>query len=147
MVITFRDDEMNLQGRNIKNTDKGEYNCGGYALNLFNWFQPYKDGECIGFFGWFKGKEETQRIMVEYLLENFSLRIVKGIEELKPKEYAVAFRLSEFDFHFVKRCDNGVWRHKRGGLGEIEIMKKEKVFSKSWDGGYDSELILFAVQK
>ena len=33
--------------RNINNTDKFDYNCGGYALGTFSWYTPFDEPTCI----------------------------------------------------------------------------------------------------
>lgn len=41
-VICTEDDALNKGGyRNVNNTDYGEYNCGGWALNIFEWLIPF----------------------------------------------------------------------------------------------------------
>lgn len=43
--ISLEDDPFNLlRKRTIKNTSNDEYNCGGYALETFNWFIPFFNG-------------------------------------------------------------------------------------------------------
>lgn len=39
-------DPLNMRGsRNIRNTDKADYNCGGYALGTFSWYLPSRTRE------------------------------------------------------------------------------------------------------
>ena len=44
----FYEDEYNVNGkRNRKNTNREDYNCGGYALQTFSWVLPCEDeDEC-----------------------------------------------------------------------------------------------------
>ena len=142
----------NNNERNIRNTDKSQYNCGGYALGLFNWFIPWTEehDKTIGwdFYHNETEKEEFIRICVNYMTENLPIRVISSISELKKREYAVAFRLSEDDFHFMKRGFNGVWYDKQGWLPFINTHKEKDVLNKkNWYDRYDSEIILLAVKK
>lgn len=103
--------------RNTENTFKGDYNCGGLALNTFNWYKPYEgefewreqllfdwaseyydhDGELVA---------EPCRIVEEledrlltrdvlYMLRQFKgkLRRVKGRQDLWEGERLIAYRI------------------------------------------------------
>ena len=76
-----------------------------------------------------------------------NLRRIQTLDELKENEYAVAFRLSDYDFHYIKRASNGHWFHKRGSSNYIDTMKEEVVFSESWGNGYDGEIALLAIAR
>lgn len=148
------DDGMNILGkRNIDNTDKRDYNCGGYAMNVFSWYMPFTantydlycgktitSAEELNAYLW----ECVQCLLIDFAYRN--IRIVNPTDKLAKNEYLVAFRVSsDGDFHFVKRCANGVWRHKRGNTKPIHTMTKQELYSKAWCDRYDSETIFFAL--
>ena len=116
--VKYSEDYLNRNNyRNSENTDKCDYNCGGFALNTFNWYKPYE-----GAFEWREqlltdwagdyydqnGKLiEEPRIVVRelenrlltrdvlYMLRQFrgKLRRVNGIEDLWEGERLVAYRI------------------------------------------------------
>jgi hypothetical protein len=152
-VGAYEYDEFNKEKRNLGSTERCDYNCGGYALGLFNWYLPYPQEmrNRISLFGlWISSYKKTMKIMVDYMVDTLPIRVIKSLKHLDEKtEYCVAFRLSEDDFHFVKRYKEGVWYHKRGGSYYIQRMEEEEVFSKKgWvDGRYNSKIVLLAVKK
>lgn len=142
-------DTFNLKGeRNIRNTDKHEYNCGGYALGTFSWYEPFKRGECfnLDFDSWYQACENTERCVAVMLEEFKKLRRIESLEEVSSTETAIAFRISwDGDFHFVRRAKNHCWYHKRGNTPQILTMRTETVLSSVWCGRYDGPLVLFAL--
>ena len=135
------DDPFNMaKERNIRNTDREEYNCGGYALGCYSWYCP------------FAHQVRDFEKNVNQILKDFSnARLIDDIQDLMPNEYMVAFRLSPDDFHFMKRSKNGVWREKRGSQSEIRIVPKSVVFGEVWsphryDNGYRGKIAFFAVK-
>lgn len=138
--------------RKISNTDKTLYNCGGYALGLFNWFIPWteeKDKE-LGHVLVHTEKEYENFLMncVNYMTENLPIREITSIKELTKKEYAVAFRLARDDFHFVKRGANGIWYDKQGWRPFIDRHTEDEILNNdAWYGRYDSRIVLLAVKK
>ena len=156
-----RDPYNHSNSRNIKNTSKAVYNCGGYALNLFAWYCPwgldvpedetplaraYWGGECFGDDEMFV---PTMRCVQNMLAEIPTLRLLTSInDDIKDNEYMLAFRISyDGDFHFVKRADSGIWYHKRGGCKDIEIMYASEVIDCEWCGRYNGPLVFFANTK
>lgn len=146
----YGEDELNLNGeRNIQNTSKIDYNCGGYALETFNWYMPYEKELRYKLYGVNCGEytlEQTLQIAIDFMLKDFngSLRLIDSVEELKDNEYAIAFKIGNHDFHYAKRSKSGNWFHKMGGNSKIFRMSKEKIFSDSWINGYVSKTVLFA---
>lgn len=146
-------DEFNKEKRNLSNTERRDYNCGGYALGLFNWYLPYPQEirNTLSHFGqWTFSYRKTMKIMVNYMINTLPVRVIKSLECLNEEtEYCVAFRLSEDDFHYVKRYGQGIWYHKMGGSHNIQRMEEKEVFSKKgWIGErYNSKIVLFAVKK
>jgi len=144
MNCIWVDDEYNsLRKRNIRNTEKRIYNCGGYALGSFSWYIPKLNNEDVC-----RAEGTIVEDCVKAMMIDFpNLRRIQSIDELKENEYAVAFRLSDYDFHYIKRASNGHWFHKRGGSYYIDTMKEEVVFSESWGRGYDGEIALLAIAR
>lgn len=167
MVVDFgfeniENDPLNLDGlRNLRNTDKGWYNCGGYALETFSWYMPYDGDEVTTFSELFETYEEwdenddpastvRERIedyMVEQLLQDFpTLRLIPDEIECRPSERLIAFRVGFDDFHFLKKAKNNCWYQKRGASSRIERIRKSEVFGESWNGRYDGRVFLFAIR-
>lgn len=142
--------------RNRKNVSHKVYNCGGYALNTYNWYRPAED---INFdYGKQEMSEEEMAIQtqkcVNFMLKQFDglLRVIQGSWELQENEYMVAFKIDgggADDFHYCKRLKNGHWYHKRGQY-PIEKIKKEKVFKEHWifeDTIYYGKTVFFAMKE
>ena len=127
--------------RNVRNSDRYNYNCAGYALSCFSWYCP------------FSFHEDNVSECAKQILEDFpNTRIVSSKKDLLPNEYLIAFRTSKTDFHFMRRGKNGVWYQKRGQSPYLIPVKEADVFNKIWpsnlsDGGYTSEMVLFAVKE
>ena len=149
--------ELNLdKKRNQKNTHAFDYNCGGYALNTFNWYRPSDDEEFdYGIEEMTKEEMDIQtKKCVDYMLEQFKglLRVVQGVWELEKNEYMIAFKIDgggENDFHFCKRLKNGHWYHKQGQL-PIRRIKKQKVYKEEWifsDMAYYGKTVFLAMKE
>ena len=123
------------------------YNCGGYALGTNTWYLPYPEEyrECL----------ETDRkgmgSYLEYMLEDFGgrLRIIDSLDELQSDEYAIAFRTRLYDFHYMRRGDDGMWYHKQGAQPEIHRVSDQVALdeTKEWPNGYHSPICLMAMKK
>ena len=104
MTTNFKFDLFNEMGRNEKNTDKHQYNCGGYALNTYCWIIPYTMSPWTFYDNKKKGNENFEKSLehsVNYMLETFKdkLRIIEDLHELKEcvtNIYAVEARASTF---------------------------------------------------
>lgn len=103
--------------RNADNTYQGDYNCGGFALNTFNWYKPYegnfewreqllfdwlneyvdRDGEYVDDINVIVEELENRLLTrdVLYMLRQFrgKLRRVKGLEDLWEGERLIAYRI------------------------------------------------------
>ena len=145
-------DDFNLDHkRNIHNTCTYDYNCMGYALDTYSWLIAYmEDGETDPF-NVGVDKEEQEEILMscaKYLLNNFSLTPITREEAYNThdKKEIVAFRIAEYDFHFMVRRKNGSWYHKMGSQ-DIHRIDKDKVFADEWRNNsgdiYDSEILFF----
>lgn len=125
--------------RNIRNTDKGDYNCGGYALKTFSWYIPQ-------YTSLFSNKASIFNEMVESILEDFpNLRRIQDPNQVSPKTEIIAFRINYcgHDFHFLRRAANGHWFHKRGRANYISTITKKEVFSDCWCDCYYGEIAWF----
>lgn len=145
-------DAFNILGlRNVNNTIKRYYNCGGYALGTFSWYHP---GRTI---------EEYNKIMKYAEAEdwNNALELAAGaiIKELSgwsivpfnlvmerkysPIQYEiVAMRFSYRDFHFWKLGRNWNWYDKMGDTDWINRHAFKDVHD-VWCGHYNSPIVCF----
>lgn len=148
MFFTYENfDPKNLTKiRNIKNTDKWEYNCGGYALSTYSWYTPFEEEReiCLCNHHMYR---EIEKEAVAHILSDFpELKLVEE-ESVYNKviDYTtneiIAFRFSNYDFHFWKLGKNGKWYDKMGGLSTINIHRYFDVFKK-W-GLYGGKLYFF----
>ena len=152
MVYGFYSDKdpMNLlKNRNIHNTCKTNYNCGGYALGTFSWYCPHSEKQ-HGYYDTYSEESLFEQVMghVKIMLAEFpTLRIIYALEEASENEEVIAFRLSNYDFHFMVRKANKRWYHKRGSCPFIYSITEEEVFSDCWMPDYDSPIVLMAMKK
>lgn len=138
--------------------ERWDYNCMGYAIGTYNW-------ELLDSFCWtpqFRGgnifeepkldmgfMNNTLMCCVDEVLERFpQLRLIDSPTEIKDNERAIAFRLSETDFHWLRLGSDGIWTHKPGNSTIREMSEEE--FCGEWcadlrDGPYISDTVFFAV--
>ena len=145
-------DPFNTLGlRNIGNTVKCYYNCGGYALGTFSWYWPgrtedeydeimeYAEDE-----DWNNALELASEAIISEL-PGWSVVPFNLVMERKysPKEYEiVAMRFCDCDFHFWKLGRNWNWYDKMGGAGRINRHAFEDVRD-TWCHRYDSPIVCF----
>lgn len=148
MFFTFNSfDPKNLNhSRNINNTDKFDYNCGGYALGTFSWYTPFNEPTYIDL-ETPDDYDEIEEIAVENILHDFpDLSLVSPINvrnkdiNYKTTEI-IAFRFSEDDFHFWKLGKNSTWYDKMGGSTIIRTHSYSEVFA-PW-GRYNGRIYFF----
>lgn len=145
-------DEFNFYGfRNIHNTRKCYYNCGGYALGTYSWYCPSDDSYKSPMYDTHYTMEERTQFAVDYMLNDFlDLRVIETLAEVTENEYAIAFRIADDDFHFMVKKGNQ-WYSKAGGSSKIDRVPQEIALGKVWftDYGitYDGPLVLFAKRK
>lgn len=160
---TISDDFYNLQKeRNSGNTHRCEYNCGGFALGSFIWYQfsVYEDNEH------FSLDYPENYILNDYIDEilddyNGYVRRINSPQELKSNEYLVLFKLSfeqygdyyiVDDFHFIKQVD-GIFYDKPGSraLRETPEQDLDTLINDDWETPhglpYNSECGLLAIDK
>lgn len=143
--------------RNLLNTPRYTYNCGGYALGTFSWYCPHDEADDTARWGYDYsfGTEEEAWLKTMYAVSKMildfqgNLRMIKSLDQLhKGTERVVAFRLSsDGDFHYIKKSANGQWYHKRGGSSPIHKMTQDEVLNSVWCHRYDGPVILLAIKK
>lgn len=134
--------------RNLRNTVKSTYNCGGYALECFSWYLPRLKYSGHYSFGTHSKNHRSTMYSVKCMLKEFpDLRIIHSLDEIQEDEYPILFRhSSDGDFHYIKRCNDGVWRHKMGGTYPIRVMPKSQLWS-IWCHRYNGEIVMLAKKK
>ena len=163
-------DVLNLScRRNIDNTKAVDYNCGGYALNTFNWFRPFLDNQ-----GEARRQEIKDRINnhenyykvinsiaekdAEFMIDLFEgqLRRIFKVKDAQPNERIILYRIGysldeeEDDFHFIfKDYNDKYWSHKPGACKPLNnIFSTRKALKRIWDFtsfNYDSKFIIFGL--
>lgn len=146
-----RDPFNNQNRRNGFNTDRDDYNCGGFALGTYSWYIPDPDGSWFGFRCYDLDEEDMEEVTVraveKMLLDFPDLRVISTLAEIQANEYGIAFRVSsDGDFHFCKQFTGNLWYHKPG-RSKIRSITEEEVLSADWYGRYDGKLFLFAKKK
>jgi hypothetical protein len=136
--------------RNTTNTDIDDYNCAGYALGIYSWYHPEDVKFQWGFPFCLKGqKRKYIKSVIDIVTRDFpDLRVIKSVKDAQPDEYVIAFRVADYDFHFIKRGMNNVWYSKYGGA-PIRRLTTEEVFSRAWNNyfgvaTYKGKITLFA---
>ena len=159
----FYEDEYNVNGkRNRKNTERNQYNCGGYALETFSWVLPCEDedecSELYDFDMWEYDYDEddfneSAERGAEWMLANVpNLRRVDSPDaELEENEWLIGFKVGagsgDGDFHYIKRTPSGRYYHKPGA-NRVRRMSKKEALSDNWcDGKYTSRTIWLARKK
>lgn len=150
--------------RNSYNTCEEDYNCAGYALNLYYWLNltsptfelPYEYQDEILDPNEFNYILETEWIADLLSFMEGKIRLLNSGDIIKEDEYLVYFRLGHYlenieyaDFHFVKQDKDGKLTHKAGAK---EIMDFVGDVYDDWQNPYNEFLIydgpiyLFAVK-
>lgn len=145
-------DPLNKRGsRNIRNTDKADYNCGGYALGTFSWYLPSRTRkEYTDIMGHADiGDMDTALTLASEAIVNelpgWSVIPFALVMERKysPKDYEiVAMRFCYYDFHFWKLGRNWNWYDKMGCREQIN----RHAFNDArnvWNDRYDSPVVCF----
>ena len=156
----FYEDEYNVNGkRNRKNTERNQYNCGGYALETFSWVLPCDtEEECEELYDFDMWEydydeddfNESAERGAEWMLANVpNLRRVDSPDvKLEENEWLIGFKVGagsgDGDFHYIKRTPSGRFYHKPGA-NRVRRMSKKEALSDNWcDGKYTSRTIWFA---
>lgn len=145
-------DPLNMRGsRNIRNTDKADYNCGGYALGTFSWYLPSRTREeYTDIMGHADiGDMDTALTLASEAIVNelpgWSIVPLALVMERKysPKDYEiVAMRFCYYDFHFWKLGRNWNWYDKMGCREQINRHAFDDVRN-VWNDRYDSPVVCF----
>ena len=176
-VLSERQDYYNIhKTRNSENTDNFEYNCGGYALNTFAWYEPCDidaiEDDIAYYIQEGLSKEEIYNIILSHftdiILSEFqNIRLITDSSEIKSDERLIYFRyfyntVSDFDdnwedntyysyirsdFHF-RFFENGHWYEKCGSQ-PICTCDGEDIDGPVWACGvniYDSPIVKFALK-
>lgn len=140
-----------LNLRNINNTTKFYYNCGGYALGTFSWYCPgrtrkeyYKIMEYAGTEDWYNALELAAEAIVNEL-SGWSIVPFNLVMERKyslAQYEVVAMRFSRMDFHFWKLGRNWNWYDKMGEADWINRHAFEDV-RHTWCHHYNSPIVCF----
>jgi len=132
----------------VEHFDFWDYNCGGFAVGTFDWLMFENDE--LDIFHSNNSKRNQKRALFNTAKELkciYNLRPIKKLSDVKPNEYLIGFRISNSDFHFIRRMSDGTWLHKPGH-SNIRVMDNKEVFSiwssERWDGGYNSKICWFA---
>ena len=156
----FYEDEYNVNGkRNRKNTERNQYNCGGYALETFSWVLPCDtEEECEELYDFDMWEydydeddfNESAERGAKWMLDNIpNLRQVSSPDEkLEEGEWLIGFKVGmgtgDGDFHYIKRTPSGRFYHKPGA-SRVRRMSKAEALSDNWcDGRYTSKTIWLA---
>lgn len=145
-------DPFNKRGsRNVRNTDKADYNCGGYALGTFSWYLPsrtrkeYSDIMGHADIGDMDAALTLASEAIVNELPGWSIVPFALVMERKysPKDYeVVALRFCYYDFHFWKLGRNWNWYDKMGCRGQINRHAFNDVRN-VWNDRYDSSVVCF----
>lgn len=150
--------------RNIENSWNIDYNCFGYAFNIFEWlgFDYLSDIDMYVDYG-VLGYTAEDIDLIEGAMTREIIKMCKGLcrevfseKELKKNEFLVLFRLAtrydkerdEYlirDFHFIKRLHGGQWVHKMGGLPVETYYGNPLDPFEDWNDKYNERIIMFAV--
>ena len=148
---TLSDPFNTLGKRNINNTVKRYYNCGGYALGTFSWYWPGRTEEehdkIMGYAedeDWDNALELAAGAIIRelpgWMVVPFSLIMER---KYSPNEYeVVAMRFCDFDFHFWKLGRNWNWYDKMGSTKCIHRHAFESVRN-IWYRRYYSPIVCF----
>lgn len=145
-------DPFNTLGlRNVSNTVKSYYNCGGYAFGTFSWYWPgrteeeydeimeYAEAE-----DWDNALELAAEAIVGEL-PGWTIVPIGLVMERKysPKDYeVVALRFCNCDFHFWKLGRNWNWYDKMGSAGWINRHAFGDI-RYTWCHRYNSPIVCF----
>lgn len=104
------------------------YNCGGYALQNFQWVDVPR-------FPGLSRKKEIE-LLKAYFSSTHKIISKKEAFNAKKEEVIVAFKIAiddNDDYHFMRKGKNNQWKHKMGSFPYILNVDKELVFSNIWD--------------
>ena len=146
-------DPFNVHGlRNITNTSKRFYNCGGYALGTFSWYWPGRTEEEhdeIMEYAEAEDWDNALKLAAEAIVDELPGWELVGLEAVMERVYSpdkyeiVAMRFCDFDYHFWKLGRNWNWYDKMGNAGWIDRHAFTEVLARRWNYRYDSPIVCF----
>lgn len=160
---SFAEDWLNVsRTRNYENTDKEDYNCGGYCLNTFSWYSPYD--EYLDDEGYSSLMDYAQDLYFNYdfqlgevydtllkmakekILQDFpdKVRLIHNSSQVLEEEKLVVYKIGidveeedepyivHIDFHF-KQWEGSYWSHKPGSTSiELQYSPLREVIKEPW---------------
>ena len=172
MTFTHEDPYNHSHKRNRYNTAIRNYNCGGFALGTYSWYEPFDESERYDVYEewdnleqiayeisrhdgnesfnracYFSCIELLTRRFTNHILKDFpNCRVVDELEEIHPDETIVLFRVGVNDFHFIVSFDHKHWFHKCG-WDSIEELCEDEIFDYDWSNGrYNGRIVKFAMR-
>ena len=171
-TFTHEDPYNHSHKRNRYNTAIRNYNCGGFALGTYSWYEPFDESERYDVYEewdnleqiaheinrhdenepfnracYFSCIELLTRRFTNHILKDFpNCRVVNELKEVRPDETIVLFRVGVNDFHFVVSFDHKHWFHKCG-WDSIEELCEDEIFDHDWSNGrYNGRIVKFAMR-
>lgn len=113
LQTSLRADPQNISGiRNIRNTPKEAYNCGGFALSIYDWICPYYRTDHDGTEdenwdyttdqGWLYTDYERDELMQDYADNGYDASDI----EAEILQYDVAYLLNTYPFLEVTKLED-----------------------------------------
>jgi len=128
-----------------------DYNCAGFALGTFNWYEPPTWGDAKYDWELIEDEQDVLDSFVDGILSDFPHLIPIDSPRNVPKRFRIiGFRFGYHqdsdeidDFHFIVR-HKGVWYHKPGSWA-IERFNKRKIRQDwvGWNVSYTSDIAWF----
>lgn len=146
-------DPFNTRGlRNITNTSKRYYNCGGYALGTFSWYWPgrtVEEHDEIMEYAEAEDWDNALKLAAEAIVNELPSWSIVPIDLVMERMYSpdkyeiVAMRFCDSDYHFWKLGRNWNWYDKMGSAGWIDRHAFTEVLARRWNYRYDSPIVCF----
>lgn len=152
---------LNLSEDEAKRPDY-EYNCMGFAIGTYEWedledFEytddlEAEDEDAISLRSSICYECALKMVLLSQYVENYPrMRVLDNrFEKLSDNEYMIAMKVSEDDYHFRRKMDDGKWYEKCGN-GPIRECT-DTVYDDDWWSlygqlHYDSNTVYLAVTK
>lgn len=146
----LRDPYNVMKKRNIHNTNKAEYNCGGYALGTFGWYllghnnkERYIFNEMLSEENWSMVIRMAVRTICSELAGWRTVPLAEIMaRKFSPVEYdIVLMRFCYIDFHFWKLGRNWNWYDKCGSSRYIDRHPFIDAVAPTWNNRYNSPIV------
>lgn len=131
-------------------SDKRDFNCGGYALGIEDWYVPssfYNRGE-LDFYDdcweymtdneYYSFCDKLADVYIEDMIDEglVSREVYSPDADVEAGSRIIAFRASPEDFHFIRKMSDGTWTHKAGGT-KIQEFDEDALDDQYWDNVCD----------